>query len=391
MDKTAVSLFSEIKASIVKQLLHWTFRSRIRNAGADSLHLKSAMEWLKTAQDGTADSGVSAYFDLLKRSWAYSYPETTGYIIPTFLAYADITHDKDFEERAVRMGDWEIAVQLPSGACRAGDVRNRFPRVFNTAQVILGWCALFRRTGDPKYLRSAVNASSWLVRVQDDDGKWTRSTYQGPRTYHARVSWGLLETYALSERKRFLKAAEKSLIWVLSQQTPNGWFRNTSLSEPNKPWTHLIAYTIQGLLESHRLLPDTTLAASVYSGAERAASQLRAAYATASFLLPSSLDERWSSSDQYSCLTGDAQIAVIWLRLHALTGESSFIQAALRMIDEMKTTQLRTHHNLAFRGGIPGSYPINGNYASYKLINWATKFFADALLLKANPHLVLGG
>ena len=61
------------------------------------------------------------------------------------------------------------------------------------------------------------------------------------------------------------------------------------------------------------------------------------------------------------------------------------------MIDEMKTTQLRTHHNLAFRGGIPGSYPINGNYASYKLINWATKFFADALLLKANPHLVLGG
>lgn len=391
MDKTIASLLSETKASITKQMLRWTFRSRNSNVRADSVHLKSAMEWLKTAQDATSDPGVSAYYDLLKRSWAYSYPETTGYIIPTFLAYADMTHDKEFEERAVRMGDWEIAVQLPSGACRAGDVRNRFPRVFNTGQVILGWCSLFRRTGDTKYLRAARNAGSWLVRVQDDDGKWTRHTYQGPRTYQARVSWGLLETYALSEGKQFLKAAEKNLTWVLSQQTTNGWFRNTSLSAPNKPWTHLTAYTIQGLLEAHRLLPDATLAARVYASADRAASKLRSVYAASPFLLPSSLDDRWSSSDEYSCLTGDAQLALVWLRLHTLQGGTTYRKAALRMIEDLKTIQRVDHHDPAFRGGIPGSYPIDGAYARSKLLSWATKFFADTLLLKAQSTLILGG
>ncbi|OGY18929.1 MAG: hypothetical protein A2900_03415 [Candidatus Chisholmbacteria bacterium RIFCSPLOWO2_01_FULL_50_28] len=349
------------------------------------------MEWLKTSQDGSKDSGISAYFDLLKHSWAYSYPETTGYIIPTFLAYADTSQKYEFEERAIRMGDWEIAVQLPSGACRAGDVRNRFPRVFNTGQVILGWCSLFRRTSDPKYLRAAVDASSWLVRVQDDDGKWTRHTYQGPRTYHARVSWALLETYALSERKVFLKAAQKNLSWVLSQQTDNGWFRNTSLSDPNSPWTHLIAYTVQGLLESHRLLSNSALSTNVYAGAKRAASKLRTVYAASSFLLPSSLDARWKSSDLYSCLTGDAQIAVVWLKLHATSGDSTYRKAALRMIGELKTIQRADHRDPALRGGIPGSYPVDGAYARYKLLSWATKFFADALLLKANSRLVLGG
>jgi len=33
------------------------------------------------------------------------------------------------------------------------------------------------------------------------------------------------------------------------------------------------------------------------------------------------------------------------------------------------------------RDGIKGLYPFDGGYARYEVLNWATNFFADALLL----------
>jgi len=32
------------------------------------------------------------------------------------------------------------------------------------------------------------------------------------------------------------------------------------------------------------------------------------------------------------------------------------------------------------RGGIKGSYPLDGEYGRYEVLNWATKFFVDALI-----------
>jgi len=33
------------------------------------------------------------------------------------------------------------------------------------------------------------------------------------------------------------------------------------------------------------------------------------------------------------------------------------------------------------RGGVKGSCPFDGDYGRYEVLNWATKFFVDALLL----------
>ena len=48
-------------------------------------YLREAVEWLARGQDSTPDDGVSRIFSLAN-GWNSSYPETTGYIIPTFLA-----------------------------------------------------------------------------------------------------------------------------------------------------------------------------------------------------------------------------------------------------------------------------------------------------------------
>jgi hypothetical protein len=46
--------------------------------------MQRAAEWLSRAQDASGCGGVSAHYDAAKRKWAGAYPDTTGYIIPSF-------------------------------------------------------------------------------------------------------------------------------------------------------------------------------------------------------------------------------------------------------------------------------------------------------------------
>src|SRR3989344_155308 len=70
-------------------------------------HIKSAMEWLSIAQKQNNDGGVSALYSLFE-GWAPSYVETTGYIIPTFYNYAEITKNPAYREKDVRMAEFEL-------------------------------------------------------------------------------------------------------------------------------------------------------------------------------------------------------------------------------------------------------------------------------------------
>src|SRR6516165_12286319 len=112
-------------------------------------HIREALAWLKRAQDAGTDRGVS-YGVSFGHDFEASYPETTGYICQTFVEQEQLTVDADLLRRAVDMGEWEIAIQLPEGAVMGGRVdANPTPAVFNTGMVLLGWSALIRRTGQP--------------------------------------------------------------------------------------------------------------------------------------------------------------------------------------------------------------------------------------------------
>lgn len=62
------------------------------------------MAWIKRAQDASRlrDGGVARDFSLI-RGWSASYPETTGYIVPTALECSRRFGDKDLRQRAQRM------------------------------------------------------------------------------------------------------------------------------------------------------------------------------------------------------------------------------------------------------------------------------------------------
>src|SRR5579864_7322892 len=56
--------------------------------------VEAGAAWLCRAQDmsTTHDGGVAKNFNL-RTGWTSSYPETTGYIAPTMIAYARLTGD----------------------------------------------------------------------------------------------------------------------------------------------------------------------------------------------------------------------------------------------------------------------------------------------------------
>lgn len=192
----------------------------------NSVHIAAAMAWLCAAQDGTADGGVSARYRL-DRGWAPSYPETTGYIIPTFFAHAKRLGDEQFHTRALRMTDWLLPLQLESGAFPGHDVgKAPQPIVFNTGQIMLGLLSAFHETQQHKYLRAAMRAGDWLVAIQEPNGSWLKHTYLNRvHTYHTRVAWPLLELWVATGHERYRETAIKNLDWALGNQLPNGWYR----------------------------------------------------------------------------------------------------------------------------------------------------------------------
>ena len=101
-----------------------------RDPGETSESLRAAIDWLCRAQDAYDDGGVARSYSLTynaslgRRGWMPSYPETTGYIIPTVFDYARESGREELFNRAVRMADWECDVQMASGAVQGGTVND---------------------------------------------------------------------------------------------------------------------------------------------------------------------------------------------------------------------------------------------------------------------------
>lgn len=364
----------------------------------DGNHLKETSEWLIRAQDSSSDAGVSRAYStagsLLSRSpkgWQDSYPETTGYIIPTMIALSDYFNDDEFKLRALRMAEWEIDIQLSSGAVMGSVVTAKpSPAVFNTGQVIFGWLAAFKHSGKQEYLDATIRAGNYLVSVQGQDGSWDKGdskfALKGATVYNARVAWALIELGLATNKQKYIGAGQKNIEFVLSKQHKNGWFSDNCLTDPVNPLLHTIAYATRGVLEAGICLNESRY--------------IKAATNTLDSLLncqrsdggiPGRLKSDWSSEENWDCITGDAQTAISWLRVHSITGEEKYKVAARAAIEFVKSTQNLEHPNPGIRGGVKGSFPFDGPYGKYQLLNWAAKFFCDALMLYNDSKLCKKG
>ncbi|MHB8425775.1 MAG: hypothetical protein ACYDB9_11615, partial [Gammaproteobacteria bacterium] len=225
-----------------------TLTQRVRRNKIGALDARAAMaaaaEWLTRAQDATGTGGVSAYYDLKSHKWAAAYPETTGYIIPTFFRYAEFSGQTEYRERALRMASWESDIQLPEGGVRAGtlDATQVVPTIFNTGQVLFGWLAAWGQIREPRFRDSLMRAAEWLLAAQDADGAWRRFaspfTAHQVNTYNTRVAFALARAGQALGETRYLDAAVRNVRWALTQMRGNGWLENNDLEDNARPLTH---------------------------------------------------------------------------------------------------------------------------------------------------------
>lgn len=375
--KVARRVRAEWEQSVERRRLSPLYSPDPSNHDLDA-HLAAALDWLKRAQDAGTDRGVS-YGVAFGQNFDASYPETTGYVCQTFVEQEQLTGDADLLKRAIEMGDWEIAIQLPMGAVMGGRFNsNPTPAVFNTGMVLLGWSAVIRRTGEVRFKEAARRASDWLLSVQEPDGNWIRGNSQFAASdstlYNVKAAWGLCEAGLALDDDRYVRAAIRNAEYCLAHQTANGWFPNCCLSDNERPLLHTIAYTMQGLVNIGKL----TGRQDFIAGARKTADAEIQIMEPDGFL-PGRQDAHFHGTVNWCCLTGSAQTSVVWSCLFGLTGEDKYRIAVAKVNRYLMARHDIRNTDIRLRGGLPGAWPVWGAYGTLTILNWATKFLVDAL------------
>lgn len=344
-------------------------------------HLAAAIDWLCRAQDVRNDNsdagGVAAGWSF-EDGWLPSYPETTGYIIETFLDAAKILNRPELIDRAQRMINWELSLQAPDGAFPGhfGEPGSK-PVIFNQGQIMHGLVAGYTQLGRQDCLEAMIRAGHWLVKQQDADGCWRKFEHNNtPHVYNTRATWALLSAGMVANETELIDAAKRNLDWALTQQTASGWYATNAFVPERAPFTHTIAYAIRGFLECGVQLQEARYIDSALKAGRGIAKLQRQ-----DGWLAGTYRDGWVADANYACLTGIAQMSLNWTRMAQVTGDESFRINARAGLAYLKSTQRLNDTDPVVNGGIAGSSPIWGDYSRFEYPNWAAKFYADALMM----------
>ena len=343
----------------------------------NSAPVAKAISWICTAQSNCKSGGVPATYRPLL-GWSNPYPETTGYIIPTFLELSISLERPELRQRALTMGEWLLSIQNEDGSFPGGtwsEDSNNAPSVFNSGQILFGLCSLWQHEKDDKWRRAGERCASWLAQVQESNGSWINFAYRNTlHTYKTRVAWPIAIASTLWGLDEVEVAARKNLDHALSKHQPSGWIENTSFNEDTPPVLHTFAYTVQGMLESGILLKDQKY---IDAAINSAAALLHIQSNDGS--LPGAVDQQFSNN-WYRCLTGIAQMAIIWGRLSEIGDKSEdWHKAGLSALRYLEKNQSNFPSN-GLRGAFAGSKPAFGPYMRFRYPNWAVKFYLDAAI-----------
>lgn len=330
-------------------------------------HLSASIAWLKRSQE--PGGGLRGWYDLFG-GWSPPYPEITGYAVPTFLRAGCI-------DEARRCLDWLLTVQMDDGSFPGGVWTGRPQRkaVFNTGQILQGLDYGYRHFREQKYLDAAIRAADWLCHMQDDDGAWRKHAYNDTaHSYYTRVSWPLAEFGRQVGENRHVDAAARHRDWAKTQWRDDGWIEAMEMHPGRPAVLHPIAYTLEGMWNLGLIAGEKPCLQVV----ERSAEVLRQHAMTDG--LAGEYTEGFRQAGDYLCLTGCAQMCIVWLAIYRHRRDTRFLDVAVRVLDRMRGLQDLTNPAPEIHGGIRGSYPLTGAYMQNCIVNWGAKFFVDALL-----------
>lgn len=278
-----------------------------------------------------------------------SYPEVTGYYIPTLMKWG-------FSEPAVTYAKWLCSIQHADGAWY--DTEGKDPYVFDTAQILKGLLAVRGRVeGVDQAIRKGCD---WLLSNVQENGRLTTPS---------KDAWGedgicseLIHLYCLSPlyeaaevfgKPKYREAAEKVAdYYIREHETEIKTFGFLS---------HFYAYVMEALCDIGR----EELARESMKQMERLLDEKG--------YVPAYRDVDWV------CSTGMFQLAIVWFKLGDLEHGNKALSYAAKLQNES--------------GGWYGSYPTKNapkatdrkeypDYFADAEISWAVKYFLDAVYYK---------
>lgn len=336
---------------------------------------EQTLHWLRRSIE-QGGSGSAAYYHLW-RGWAPPYPETTGYIIETLFDYGDFLQEKQWNNLAINSADWLCSIQradraFPGGAGVLGE-----PLIFDTGQILFGLTRAYLETGDQKYKTVLEQAMNWLLNNLESDGSWQKFAYQPGYTpsYYTRVVWAILNANRVLKQEKIEQRMSPALNFYLQKINPDQAIQNWAFAPHEAAFTHTIAYTLRGMIESIILLKRLDLLSQPLN----VVNKIIALYQDKS-RLAGRYDSDWQGDYSFSCVTGDAQMTVLFARAYQITNNPIYLNMAIKIFEQTALRQWK-FPSAGLQGAIPGSAPIWGKYQRFRFPNWAAKFYLDAYLI----------
>ncbi|MFN0014856.1 MAG: hypothetical protein ACKVU2_09940 [Saprospiraceae bacterium] len=369
------------------------------------------MSWLRTSIVATDGRGSSHSYSPVW-GWTRAYPETTGYLIPTLLQYADLMQDDILREMAERCRRWLLDIQLPNGAWAGGMAGETRPSVFNTAMILWGVGAktppghphpLPRGGGGlalnntcspeagcdsiPTHEKPAMRDArasptgeklgmEWLLSTLSPDGAWRNGAYIPGfvPSYYTYAVWSLLEAGARLGLPDVQEQMRTALCYYARRIQSDSTVADWGLKPGQWAFTHTIAYTLQGFWESALLLGEEDILEKTARCAEGLLAELdRSGHVAAGRYGPG-----WQGDYSFTCPVGNAQLSIFFRRLWEKTGAEKFERAAgFFLAEALRFQNLEKNPNC--RGALPGSAPFWGPYLRWRYPNWGVKFLLDAM------------
>jgi hypothetical protein len=376
------------KQAFLKRLL-FDDTNRPRKTPLFNESLDNTFEWIKQSFVATGDGGSSAYYQLGK-GWKSSYPETTGYLIPTMYDYASYKNDKGVKELAQKAADWLCNIQLIEGGWRGLQVGVECePRVFNSAMILDGLIAAYRVEKNEKYLLSANCGMEWILSRMGENGLFTvNNPVPGGNSADTLVLACLLIVLQYSSdsnrKEGYINKIKHSLDVHVNLQRANGWFDKCNFSDsyPDTALLHHIGYTLDGLIICSELLNEP----KYFDVALKSSLMLLDKFEKEG-IIPAFIKSDWSTYLDIDgkraslCLTGLSQMAIVFNKIARANKDDRYLKASNAIIAKVATISNWQSREKGLCYGIAGSYPITGNYQKLKLVNWAAKYHAESVLL----------
>lgn len=332
--------------------------------------LTANLSWIEKSFENNNLKGSSGSRSLLGK-WSASYPETTGYLLPTVLAASSIPKHRRLEIANSQYGYFKNLANSDGSFCQSES--NSAPIIFDTAQILLGLINLVPYAPNNTAVSDLCEKSyNWLFNQLDNEGFFKEYNYiEGYNpSYYSRVAWPMLK-WELSLNRHASKKTLKLISRIVAEKKPNYAFNNWGFYPETKAYTHTIAYTLRGLWECGSLLSDTDLKRVVYNSLDKILELV-----STEGKLAGEYNGEWKGNYDFICSTGNAQLALLLILVYKNTKERKYLSGVPVLLKPLIRAQERFHS----RGALSSSIPIWGPYQKLRYTNWTQKFYSECLI-----------